>query len=135
MGGACPFIIRLNPRVHYLRRATEGGVYSQATDNLRTCLALECSLRRSRLPNEGGVYSQATVANPSLVSPKEQLLWRRSVRHVCDIALADAFRNDRLAGLQGAALGGFSVEAGRVLRTLFGTHVDACKQALTWLSL
>ena len=57
------------------------------------------------------------------------------MRHVCDIALADAFRNDRLAGLQGAALGGFSVEAGRVLRTLFGTHVDACKQALTWLSL
>ena len=26
VGGACPFIIRLNPRVHYLRRATEGGV-------------------------------------------------------------------------------------------------------------
>jgi hypothetical protein len=24
VGGACPFIIRLNPRVHYLRRATEG---------------------------------------------------------------------------------------------------------------
>ena len=57
------------------------------------------------------------------------------MRHVCDVALADAFRNDRLAGVQGAALGGFSVEAGRVLRTLFGTHVDACKQALTWLSL
>lgn len=57
------------------------------------------------------------------------------MRHVCDVALADAFRNDRLAGVQGAALGGFSVEAGRVLRTLFGTHVDACKHATAWLSL